>query len=66
MPVTQILERTRFYRDIARDGMESTPPINYFQDVEYTLEDLLEQINDLREAKAKLTTEVEKLSKSQY
>lgn len=65
MPVTQILERTKFYRDIARDGIESTPPLNYFEDVEATLEDLLKQINDLREANAKLTTEYEKLNKSQ-
>jgi len=66
MAENKIIERTRLYKDVMREGMEALPPINYFEDVESTLEDLLKQINDLREANMKLITEVEKLNKSQY
>ena len=66
MTQKKVIERTRFYKDVLRDGIEATPPINYFEDVEATLEDLLKQINELREANTKLTAEVEKLNKSQY
>jgi len=45
----KVLERTRFYEDIANSGLEYTPPAQYFRDVQYAMEDLIKQVNQLRE-----------------
>jgi Mg2+ and Co2+ transporter CorA len=44
-----VLERTRFYEEIASGGMEYTPPAQYFRDVQDVMEDLIKQVNHLRE-----------------
>jgi len=44
-----IIKRTRFYEEIASGGMEYTPPAQYFRDVQDVMEDLIKQVNQLRE-----------------
>lgn len=44
----KVLERTRFYEEIASSGLEYTPPTQYFRDVREAMEDMIKQINDLR------------------
>jgi len=44
----KVLERTRFYEEIASSGIEYTPPTQYFRDVQEVMEDMIKQINDLR------------------
>jgi hypothetical protein len=60
MPVTtnRVIERTKFYEEIARGGLEYTPPAQYFADVLYAIEDMQKQINDLREDNRKMQTEL--------
>lgn len=58
-----IVERTKFYLEIASCGMEYAPPPAYFQDVLYALEDMTKQINDLRQDNVKLQAELDKIYK---
>jgi len=57
-----ILERTKFYHEIASCGMEYTPPKAYFADVLASIEHMQKQINDLREANLKLHKELHNIS----
>lgn len=59
---SNILERTKFYHEIASCGMEYTPPKAYFADVLYAIEDMQKQINDLREVNLRLRKESPKIS----
>lgn len=46
--INRVLDRTRFYEEIAGSGIEYTPPTQYFRDVQEVMEDMIKQINDLR------------------
>lgn len=46
--INKVLERTCFYEEIAGSGIEYTPPTQYFRDVREAMEDMIKQINDLR------------------
>ena len=59
---SNILERTKFYHEIASCGMEYTPPKAYFADVLASIEDMQKQINDLREDNIRLRKESSKIS----
>lgn len=44
-----VLERLAFYEEIARSGIEYTPPASFFYDTQEVIQDLIKQINDLKQ-----------------
>jgi hypothetical protein len=45
---SNIIERTKFYEEIAKCSIDYSPPTQYFTDVLDSLEYMQKQINDLR------------------
>ena len=48
-----IIDRLKFYREIAEGGLEYTPPPQFFKEAQEVIEDLLKQINTLKSQQEK-------------
>ena len=60
---SNIIERTKFYEEIANCSIDYSPPTQYFTDVLASLEDMQKQINDLRQDNEKMRKELDKIFK---
>ena len=43
-----VLDKLKFYKEIAESGIEYTPPPQFFKDAEDVIQDLLQQVNNLK------------------
>lgn len=43
-----VLDTIKFYKEIAKSGIEYCPPAKFFDDTEKAIQDLIKQVNDLR------------------
>ena len=60
---SNIVERTKFYEEIANCSIDYCPPSQYFTDVLYAIEDMQKQINDLRADNERMRKELNKIFK---
>lgn len=60
---SNIVERTKFYEEIAGCSIDYCPPAQYFTDVLYAIEDMQKQINDLRQDNERMGKELGKIFK---
>jgi len=60
---SNIIERTKFYEEIAKCSIDYSPPTQYFTDVLDSLEYMQKQINDLRQENERLHKELSKIFK---
>jgi hypothetical protein len=60
---SNIIERTKFYEEIASCSIDYCPPAQYFTDVLSVIEDMRKQINDLRADNDTLRKELDKIAK---
>lgn len=60
---SNLIERTKFYLEIASCSIDYCPPVQYFTEVLASIEDMQKQINDLRADSNRMRKELEKITK---